>query len=158
MRYLGALIAARRTIKLKSAKFKLKEMEVLLRKIMSSPLLTVQKIDAVKAFLLPSINFLLLNGEVGRSQLRVMDKKTRRMINKELDIRGLPIECHHASWRDGGLSHPSLRDRGDVPTIRSFAQMTLSDDTEVRAATRQFTKDKREFRRIETDPNAQFLD
>jgi hypothetical protein len=69
MRYLGAPIAARRIVKLKSAKFKLKEMKALLGKIISSPLLTVQKIDVVKTFLLPSINFLLLNGEVRRSQL-----------------------------------------------------------------------------------------
>jgi hypothetical protein len=82
---------------------------------------TVQKIDAVEIFLLPSIDFLLLNGEVGKSQLRVMDEKIRGMINKELKIKGLPIESHHASWRDGGLCDPSLRDRGSVLTIRSFA-------------------------------------
>jgi hypothetical protein len=51
MRYLGASIAGRRIIKLKSAKFKLEKMEILLRKIISLPLLTVQKIDAVKTFL-----------------------------------------------------------------------------------------------------------
>jgi hypothetical protein len=43
---------------LKSAKTKFKEMEIFVRKIMSSPLLPVQKIDAVKTFLLQSINFL----------------------------------------------------------------------------------------------------
>jgi hypothetical protein len=153
MRYLGAPITARRTVKFKSAKFKLQEMAILLGKIMSSSLFTVQKIDIVKTFLLPSIDFLLLNGEIGRSQLRVMDKKIRGMINKELKIKGLSIECHHASWRDGDLSDPSLRDRGDVLTIRSFAQMTLSDDMGVRAAMRQFIEDERKFRRIETDPN-----
>jgi hypothetical protein len=51
IRYLGAPITARRTVKLKALKFKLKEMEILLEKIISSPLLTVQKIDAVKTFL-----------------------------------------------------------------------------------------------------------
>jgi hypothetical protein len=64
IRYLDAPIAARRIVKLKSAKFKLNEMEVLLGKIMSSTLLTVQKIDAVKTFRLPSTDFPLLNKEV----------------------------------------------------------------------------------------------
>jgi hypothetical protein len=50
MRYLGAPIAARKTIKLKSVKFKLEEMDIRLGKIISSPLLTVQNIDAVKRF------------------------------------------------------------------------------------------------------------
>jgi hypothetical protein len=97
MRYLGAPIANRTIIKLKSKEFKFKEMEILLGKIMSSRRLTVQKIDPVKTFLLPSIDFLLLNREVGRTQLQVMDKKIRGMIDKELKIKRLPIKCHHTS-------------------------------------------------------------
>jgi hypothetical protein len=65
MRYFGAPIIARRIVKFKSAKFKLKEMEILLEKMMSSPRFTVQKMDAVKIFLLLSTDFLLLNEEVG---------------------------------------------------------------------------------------------
>jgi hypothetical protein len=101
VRYLGASIAARRTAKLKTVKLKLKEMEVLPAKILSSSPLTVQKIDIVKTFVLSSIDFLLLNGEVARSQSAVMDKKTGGIINKDLKIKGLPIECHHALWTDG---------------------------------------------------------
>jgi hypothetical protein len=158
MRYLGAPIAARRTVRLKSAKFKLKEMEILLGKIMSSALLTVQKIDAIKTFLLPSMDFLLLNGEAGGRDLEVMDKKIRGMVNRDLNIKGLPIECHHASWRDGGLSYPSLRDRGDVLIIRSFAQITLSEDDLIQSMMRKFIEDERRFRGIQSDPDAPFLD
>jgi hypothetical protein len=63
-----------------------------------------------------------------------MDKNIRRMINEKMKIIGLPIECHYASWRDGSLSYPSTEEKGDVPTIRSFAQMTLSEDEGVRTA------------------------
>jgi hypothetical protein len=87
-----------------------------------------------------------------------MDKKTSGMIKRDLKIKGLLIEYHHASWRDGGLSYPSLRNKGGVLTIRSFAQITLSDDMGVRATMRYFIEEEREFRRIDTDPNAQFLD
>jgi hypothetical protein len=87
-----------------------------------------------------------------------MDKKIREMINRELKINGLPIECHPASWRDGGLAYPSLRDRDDVLRTRSFAQITLSHDKCVRAVMRKFIEDEREFRRIETDAKVQFLD
>jgi hypothetical protein len=66
MRYLGAPIAARRTIKLKPAKFKLKKMEFLLAKIMCRPRLSLQKIESLKTFLLWSIDFLLLRGEIGK--------------------------------------------------------------------------------------------
>jgi hypothetical protein len=158
LRYLGAPIVTRKTVRFKSAKFKLKEMESLLEKIMSSPLRIVQKIDAMKTFLLPSIDFLLLNEEVGINQLKNMDKKIRGRVDRELKIKGLPIECHHASWRDGELSYPSLQDRGYVLTIRSFAQMMPSRDDMVRSAMRQFIDDERRYRRIVQCPNAQFLD
>jgi hypothetical protein len=51
-----------------------------------------------------------------------------------------------------------MRDSGDIFTIRSFAQITLSYNECVQAAMRQFIEDKRIFRKIETDVNAQFLD
>jgi hypothetical protein len=56
-------------------------------------------------------------------------------------------------WRDGGLSDSSLRDRGDVLTIRSFAQIKLSDDMGIRVAMKEVIEDEREFRRIERDAN-----
>jgi hypothetical protein len=71
-----------------------------------------------------------------------MEKKIRGMINNELKIKRLPIECHHASWRDGGLSDSSLRDRGDVLKIRSFAQITLSDDMGIRVAMKEVIEDE----------------
>jgi hypothetical protein len=100
----------------------------LIGEIISSPLLTVQKIDAVKNFVFLSINFLLPNEDVSGTQLRVMDKNIRAMINRELNIKRSPIECHQALWRDGDLSSPSLRDRGHILTTRSFAHVLPSDN------------------------------
>jgi hypothetical protein len=133
-------------------------MEVLLGKMMSSPLLIAQKIDQVKTFLFPSIDFLLLNREAGVKHLQIIDKMTRRMISEKMKIRGLPIECHHAPCRDGGFCSPILEDRDDVLMIGSFAHMTLSEDNPVWTAVRQFIKDKRRHRRIESDPRASFPD
>jgi hypothetical protein len=142
-RYLGAPIPARRTAKLKTVKFKLDETNILLGKIMSSLLLTVQKINAVKTFLRPSIDFRLSNREPGGTQLSTMDKTIRRAINDHTRIKGLPIECHYPSWRDGGASYTSLKDRGDVRAIRAFAEMTLTEDEGLRSAMRQFIENER---------------
>jgi hypothetical protein len=154
LRYLGAPIAARRTAKLKSTKFKVKEMENLLEKIISSPLLIAHKIDTMKTFLLPSINFLLLKGEVGINQLKNMGNNIRGMVHRELKMRELPIQCHHASWRDGGLSYPRLQDREEVRKIRSFGQMTRSGNVHVLDVIRQFIEDKRRYRKIVQCSNA----
>jgi hypothetical protein len=67
-----------------------------------------QKADALKTFLLPSIDFILLKGDVGESRLEQMDQHIRASINEELRVRGLPVEYHHASWRDGGLTYQAL--------------------------------------------------
>jgi hypothetical protein len=44
----------------------------------------------------------LRNGDVGESQLRKMNQHIHASIDKVLRVRGLPVECYHAPWRDGG--------------------------------------------------------
>jgi hypothetical protein len=157
LKYLGTAVAARRTVKLEVAEAKLTEMKIRLKKIMESQLLIVQKIDAVKTFLLPTIDFMLINGDVGEKQLKKMDQHIRGAIDELLKVRGLPVECHHASWRDGGLSYPSLTDRRKVLMIRSFTQMMLSSDEKVREAMQWFTNDERAYRCIGIDEESSFL-
>jgi hypothetical protein len=157
LKYLGTAVAARRTVKFKVAESKLSEMKTRLQKVMESPLLIVQKIDAIKTFILPMLDFMLLNGDVPKTQLDRMDKTIRAAVDKALRVHGLPIECHHASWRDGGLSYPSLVDRRAVLLVRSFTQMTLSKDQKINTAMRWFVEGERIFRGFDDDPNSDFL-
>jgi hypothetical protein len=53
MKYLGTAVTKRRKPKFKSAEATFNEARTLVMKIMQSPLLTVQKVDAVKTFVLP---------------------------------------------------------------------------------------------------------
>jgi hypothetical protein len=64
MRYLGAGIAPE-VGQVRMDIVQAQKTEAFLNQIVSSPLLIVQKIHAIKTFLPPSIDFLLLNGEVG---------------------------------------------------------------------------------------------
>jgi hypothetical protein len=50
---------------LETVEAKLTEVKVRPKKIMESQLLIVQKIDAVKIFCLPTLDFLMLNRDVG---------------------------------------------------------------------------------------------
>jgi hypothetical protein len=97
LKYLGTAVAARRKVKLEAMAAKLTEMKIRMKKIMESPLLIVQKIDAIKTFILPTLDFAMLNGDVGEKQLTIKDHHIRRLIDDVLKVRGLPIECHHAS-------------------------------------------------------------
>jgi hypothetical protein len=157
LKYLGTAVAPRRNVKLRALTPKLSEMKIRLMKIMGSPLLIVQKIDAIKTFILPMLDFAMLNGDIGENDLMRIDKHIRGLVDEALKVRGLPVECHHASWRDGGLSYPSLVDRRKVLMIRSFTQMMLSKDDKVRNAMKWFAESERMCRCIHEDPDSDFL-
>jgi hypothetical protein len=159
MKYLGTAVAARRNIKLQATYQKFHEMKSLVHKILNSQLLIVQKIDAIKTFVIPCFDFLMLNGDLSRTRLKDIDKHIRGEINKMLKIPSLPKELHHMSWKDGGFSIPSLLDRSHVLSICSFAHMSLSNDPNIRAMTRAFIESERRFRHIspEEETNTQFL-
>jgi hypothetical protein len=133
-------------------------MKIQTQKIMDSALLIVQKFHAVKTFVLSMIDFMMLNGDVGGKQLEVMDKYIRGQVDKALTVRGLPVECHHASWLDGGLSLPSLEDRWKVGLPVTFAKLPLSKDKKVKKATEWFTEAERRLQQIKVDELSPFLD
>jgi hypothetical protein len=159
LKYLGIAISVRWKVRLEAATANCAEMEmeIRLQKIIGSRLLTVHKINAVKTFLLPTRDFMTLNGDVGKKQLKKTDAKIKAQVDALLNVRGLPVECHHASCRDGGLGYPSLADRREILMVRSFTQMMISKDEKIRTAMRQLTEDERIYRRIEKDPGGGFL-
>jgi hypothetical protein len=53
----------------------------------------------------------MLNGDVRKKQLTIIDKYIRGVVDEALRVNELLIECHPISWRDDGLSYPSLVDR-----------------------------------------------
>jgi hypothetical protein len=98
LKYLGTAVAPRRTVKLEAPEAKLIEMKILLKRIMEAPLLIVQNIEEMKTFMLPMLDFMTLNGDVGEKQLMKMDKYIRGSVDELLRVTALPVECHHASW------------------------------------------------------------
>jgi hypothetical protein len=124
---------------------------------MELPLLIVQKIDAIKTFLLPTLDFRMIIGDVGEKQLMKMDQHICASANKILKVRGLPIECHHVSWRDGGLSCRSLVNRRKVLMMRSFAQMMMSTDMKTRETMKWFAESERQYRCIGEAADSAFL-
>jgi hypothetical protein len=49
-------------------------MKIGLKKIRKSPLLIVHKIDAMKTFVLPMLDFMMLNRDIGKVALMKMDR------------------------------------------------------------------------------------
>jgi hypothetical protein len=72
---MSTAVAGRCMIKVKTVETKLTRMKIRMQKIFEFPSKMIQKIDAIKTFVLPTINSTLLNGDVGRRQLTKMDEK-----------------------------------------------------------------------------------
>jgi hypothetical protein len=73
-KYFSTTVAARRTVILEAAEARLAEMKLWVPRIMGSAFITVEKINAIKTFLVPMLDFMLLNGDIGITQLSVIDQ------------------------------------------------------------------------------------
>jgi hypothetical protein len=96
LKYLGTAISERRRLRLGAAMAKSMEMEIRVQMIIASRLLAVLKIDAVKRFLFPILDFMTLNDDMGNRQLRKMDTTVRAQMDALLHVGSLLVECHHA--------------------------------------------------------------
>jgi hypothetical protein len=106
----------------------LTEMRLTIDKITKSPPFVVQKIQELRTYVLPRIDFLLLNSDVLKSDLKAFDEHMRGEVQKWIGNRGIPVAVLHLSWNDGGLPIPSLCDRRLTQMLRTFAHMMLSKD------------------------------
>jgi hypothetical protein len=65
-------------------------MRSMIDQIAKSPLFISQKIQTVMVFVLPKIDFLLLNGDVSKKELKEFDARLRGEIQKWIGARGIP--------------------------------------------------------------------
>lgn len=130
-RYLGIINSAHKNSKLRMSGIIEEEFKSKLEAILNSKLMLVQKIHAIKTFLIPRLDFVCLNGQIKAKTIERLDKCIREGLNKCLSCR-LPIQVFHSSWKDGGLSIPSLYTKKSQLVLRAAIQLLLSNDERVR--------------------------
>jgi hypothetical protein len=106
----------------------LTEMRLTIDKITKSPLFVVQKIQALRTYVLPRIDLPLLHSDILKSDLKAFDVHMRGEVQKRTGGRGIPVAVFHMSWKDGGLSIPSVCDRRLAQLLRTFKHMMPSKD------------------------------
>lgn len=82
VRYLGAPIAARKGVKLKFASKLIANFKSKIKKIIDSCLLIVQKLHAIKTFIIPTLDFAMLNGQLKCKDHDDLDHFVGNEINK----------------------------------------------------------------------------
>lgn len=97
-----------------------------LEKNVTSVLAISQKIQAIRTFLIPQLDFKFMNGQLKKKDVAFMyQKETHDSVNKLIGSR-LPVGVHHGSWKDGCFSISSLQDKEEVILIRSAVHLSLS--------------------------------
>jgi hypothetical protein len=84
----GRAMTPRRRVKLYPIESKLTQVKVRLKKVVESPLLIVQKIDAMKTLSL-TLDIMVPNDDVGENQLVMRDKHTRGVIDEVVKVSKL---------------------------------------------------------------------
>jgi hypothetical protein len=130
--YLGAPIGARRNAKLNFAESKVEGFRKHLRRIMQSGLKISQKMNAIKTFITPQLDFYLMNGQIRVKDLKELDIEIRRVINDAVKGPCLPKDYFYTSWKDGGVSLTNLEERKEVMQITNLAHIMGSQDEMMR--------------------------
>lgn len=158
IKYLGSPIAARKVSKIKSSSEIIQKFQDKVQKVFDSNLLEVQKLHALRTFLIPTLDFALINGQLKAKHLTKMDSLIGSHINKMIG-GAVPNAVKHGSWKDGGLSIPSLTEKAHTGKVKSLIWMLTNKDALIKSLILTAVDDERKMRRIgiENDPKAQWF-
>jgi hypothetical protein len=75
---------------------------------------------------------------LSRTHSERWDAQIRGMVGSWFGIHGIPVELFQMSWRDGGFSFSSLRDRQNTLEIRTLLLMMTSPDEDTQKLMKRF--------------------
>jgi hypothetical protein len=103
-----------------------------IRKLGSSNLDIAQKMEGIKFMELPRIDYRMMCADLRESDLDRFDCWLRGQVQSWLHVRGVSQGLAGMSWRDGGFTLPSLRERQNTMIIRTICDIMTTKDPEVR--------------------------
>jgi hypothetical protein len=103
--------------------------------LVASSLLSLwQKLEVLRAHLMPSLSHHLASGRVEKASLEELDKTCRNFLASDACVPDNTHRCfYYADRRVGGLGAPCLKDEADVWTLSRAVQLLSSRDPVVRA-------------------------
>ena len=158
--YLGTAAATTLNIRRKGTDEAIIQANELVDQIFDSPLKINQMIDAVKRFVIPSLDYVLTEGSPRLTDLKKLDTKIRTRIAKHIGVPNIPVAFAHSHWMNGGLSLQPLETRAKALKIKSFIALMNSSNVGTRIGFRDCVEEERQHRAIKkVEPaNSQFLD
>jgi hypothetical protein len=110
-RYLGVPVGVRKIAKMKFSNEKIEKVKKIIDKIARSGLKVNQVINAVKTFILPKLDYSMMNSVVSLGELNKVDQLIRKEINGLIGGPPLSKDMFYSSWKYGGLGIKNMRER-----------------------------------------------
>ena len=125
MEYLGTVISVSQRLKMSDARKVLEDLKTKRWRVGRTKTRLVQKFDLIRRFIVPQLDFILLNSVVSIRDLKRFDKFIRTQIRQWVGGPTLPKAMIYAHWKDGGLNIPSLRDRYQALQISAWGKAMI---------------------------------
>ena len=125
MEYLGTVISVSQRLKMSDARKVLEDLKTKIWRVGRTKTRLVQKFDLIRRFIVPQLDFILLNSVVSIRDLKRFDKFIRTQIRQWVGGPTLPKAMIYAHWKDGGLNIPSLRDRYQALQISAWGKAMI---------------------------------
>jgi hypothetical protein len=85
-----------------------------------------------------SLDYRMMCADLTKTHLDAWDSQLPGIVSEWFKIKNFPVEIFQMSWRDGGFSFPSSRERQNTLMMRTVLDMLTSPDEVTRKLMRQF--------------------
>ena len=144
--YLGITTALLKSTRMKAANYKISKALEDIGNICSSPLKWNQMVDAIKRFILPSLDYAFANGTTSKTDRNLLNRRIRASLNANLKTCALPIDFYYTKWENGGAGLKDVNERHNNLIISSFLKLWFSEDALLRDLFRALCWEEKSYR------------
>lgn len=155
MIYLGAPVSTSKVAKIQASKPLIEQVKNEAMLTFSSTLTLNQKIDALRTFILPKLEFSLTNGMFAINDLKKLDEYIRGKIDENSMSSNLPKEFFYVSTSHGGLGLQKLETLQPQLQLTKYLQARYESDETTMALTAFMREDEIQIRGIEMPDSTQ---
>jgi hypothetical protein len=128
VKYLRVPLGTKRLSKMRFNNSKLENIKKIIERLDRSGLKLTQFIDAIRIFVLPRLDYCMMNSIVSLLELTKSDNIIRKLINGRIGGPALSKSLFYTSWKNGGLDLKNLRERYFACKFNNLAHFFLRDE------------------------------
>jgi hypothetical protein len=119
-----------------------------------------QKLDALRRFVIPTLDYMLTEGTPRIEDQKKLDVQMRQVVADHIGAQSIPINLASTHWKDGGLSLQTLENRSKALEVKAFVSLYNSSSENTRTLIRDCVEEERNIRGVKkvNSENSKFLD